>query len=238
VLDRSCDRPWYRHNYYENEYPRGYYNNTYAPRQSLGSNTVLRAYDENQRRPLFVNRETNREVAVQYNVVNAPRGNVNSVPTRNNPIVQSGGYNSVPQNPRTVNNLNGQVRNNTFVQAPRNTTVVQNSRGDVNATTVTRGNNTFSTPRNQVYTNSNAAAVATPVRNNISTNQYQSVPRHDNVAPVRNVMPVHSQPEMRTGQQVVPSNRQPVMSRQYIGNSQPRGTVNTGSRQMQAGRSR
>ncbi len=66
VLNQSVYQPWSNHNYYEQQYPTGYYKTAYAPRTALGSNTILRAYDENQRRPLFVDKRSNREVAVKY----------------------------------------------------------------------------------------------------------------------------------------------------------------------------
>jgi len=78
VLNRSCYNPWIRHNYYTNLYPTGYYQTTYAPRTSLGSNTVLRAFDENENRPLFVDKRTNKEVAVKYDVKQGPRTAISS----------------------------------------------------------------------------------------------------------------------------------------------------------------
>src|SRR5204862_3159522 len=61
VLNHSAYQPWIRNDYYTQQYPVGYYKTMYAPRTSLGTNTVLRAYDENQRKPLFVDRRSNKE---------------------------------------------------------------------------------------------------------------------------------------------------------------------------------
>ena len=84
VLNRSCYNPWTNHTYYTDLYPSGYYQTAYAPRTSLGSNTVLRAYDENQGRPLFVDKRSNKEVAVKYDVRQAPRTAMSSNNTDRN----------------------------------------------------------------------------------------------------------------------------------------------------------
>jgi hypothetical protein len=66
VLNRYATDPWVRHSYYTAQYPVAYYQSAYAPRTAISSNTILRAYDENQDRPLFVDKRSNKEVAVEY----------------------------------------------------------------------------------------------------------------------------------------------------------------------------
>jgi hypothetical protein len=109
VLNRSCYNPWTSHTYYTNLYPTGYYQTAYAPRTSLGSNTVLRAYDENQERALFVDKRLNKEVAVKYDVKHAPRTALNSNSTER--LMDSNASDrNVNQVPRTALNSNSTER--------------------------------------------------------------------------------------------------------------------------------
>lgn len=101
IMNRAVCNPWMNHEHFEHEYPRGYYNTMYTPRHALGSNTVLRAYDENQNRPLFIDRHSNKEVVVKYDVKNNPRANVNT---------NSGQPNSPVVNPRTNTNSNNPIK--------------------------------------------------------------------------------------------------------------------------------
>lgn len=114
VLDRYTNDPWARHSYYEQQYPTGYYNTRYAPRQSLSSGTMLRAYDENQQKPLFVDRNTNRVVPVDYTVrQDAPRTNaISGRAARNESIAPS-------RDARTVENAPVQTRD--YRNQPRTT---------------------------------------------------------------------------------------------------------------------
>lgn len=94
VLNHSAYQPWVRNDFYTQQYPSGYYKTMYAPRTALGSNTVLRAYDENQSKPLFVDKRSNKEVAVKYDV--RPSRNSGS----NDPIKNS---HSTPQSTGRTN---------------------------------------------------------------------------------------------------------------------------------------
>ncbi len=88
VLNHSAYQPWIKHDFYVQQYPSGYYKTMYAPRTSLGNNTVLRAYDENQSRPVFVDKRSNKEVKVSYDA-RPPRSSVSNNSTNNNSSISS-----------------------------------------------------------------------------------------------------------------------------------------------------
>lgn len=119
VMNRNTHNPWLRHSYFEHQYPRGYYKTAIAPRQSLGNNVSLRAYDENESRPVFVDKRSNKEVKVKYEMKNVK--NVNSQPSAN-PGNNSVGVKETPQNistgkPRS-NNSNGIVKDTKNQNSP------------------------------------------------------------------------------------------------------------------------
>jgi len=121
--------PWLNNTYYTQQYPAGYYQTMYSPRTSLGSNTTLRAYDENQSRPVFVDKRSNKEVSVKYDIVKSPRSSAqgNSI-SRNNAAID----------PSTRNSMNGPVKgnsrnemSNTVSQPARSSSIQKQNRDNV-----------------------------------------------------------------------------------------------------------
>ena len=54
VMNRNTYNPWLRHSYFEHQYPRGYYKQPLPQDKTLGNNVSLRAYDENESRPVLL----------------------------------------------------------------------------------------------------------------------------------------------------------------------------------------
>ena len=82
VLNRNVYQPWTHHVHYHDLYPSHYYQTAYRPRSAPGANVMLRAYDENQSRALYVDRKTNKEVRVPYETtqVRTPAGSTTVTP--------------------------------------------------------------------------------------------------------------------------------------------------------------
>jgi hypothetical protein len=120
VLNRSVNQPWTNHAYYEQNYPTGYYKSAFTPRTSLGSNTVLRAYDENQSKALFVDKRSNKEISVKYDV-RTPRSS-----QQNNTVKTDLPSSSITgRNPKMMN-LYSNNTEVTATQNPKQGTVKQN----------------------------------------------------------------------------------------------------------------
>ena len=152
VLNRNVYNPWIQHTYYAQQYPTGYYQTAYTPRTSLGSNTVLRAYDENQDRPLYIDKRSNKEVAVKYNVTRSPRTSISSDRIEKNTI--SAGHTGrnistedshIKNNERTAANDRGE--HNVVKQIPRYNTNANSSERNTIPTAESEGRN-ISMPRN------------------------------------------------------------------------------------------
>jgi hypothetical protein len=115
VLNSSANQPWMNHTFYEEQYPTGYYRNAYVPRTTLQSNTVLRAYDENQQKPLFVDQRTNKEVLVNYEVRTTQK-----MITRNSSqtkiITPLGNNVQIKKTPENNNDLNDNEKTNKVKQ--------------------------------------------------------------------------------------------------------------------------
>lgn len=189
VMNRHTHNPWIQHSYFEQQYPRGYYKSAYAPRQSLGSNTILRAYDENESRPVFVDKRSNKEVKVKYDVKNVPqqqsgKGNVRPSSETMKPQVQSR-----PQDPKAINIPS----KSTMESRPQNpkTTVrpdVKKSPASVNSVKSPSVQNTKSNPQQE------SVRPAPRVKNQQDIRNNSVAPKNNNLmqqpsAPVKNSSP-------------------------------------------------
>jgi hypothetical protein len=181
VMNRTTYQPWIRHDYYEQQYPSGYYNTMYAPRQTLGANTVLRAYDENQSRPMFIDKRSNKEVTVKYDVRNTPRSNAQV------------------QNPRTIVNSNSTVKNNSTRSNTIENGSAQKPKTGMSSSDQVRTNSTVTNPgRNEASENAVKTRPSDNPRstdfvkhqNNVSKN---TVPSSGNKEVVTNNPRSHSQ---------------------------------------------
>ena len=181
VLNRSCYDPWMRNSYYTNLYPSGYYQATYAPRTSLGSNTVLRAFDENQNRPLFVDKRSNKEVPVKYDVKQGPR---TAISTDN---ARKSGLNT--QDVRQTTDRNATVRSSEQASPLRQ----ENSRNEVKQNTRSQSSETMipSSGRRNELQDTRTDSRKNNKTNMVAADQQQdrnvTVPRYQNaVSPEKN----------------------------------------------------
>lgn len=128
VMNRNTYNPWLRHSYFEQQYPRGYYKTAYAPRQTLGANVALRAYDENQSRPVFVDKRSNKEVKVKYDVRSVPQKDTGNNSVRQNTMTAKPKTESRPQNPKV--GVNPRMNDKETTVQPKNKPVIQSPKGN------------------------------------------------------------------------------------------------------------
>ena len=139
VLNQSAYQPWIKHDYYSQQYPTGYYKNMYSPRTSLGSNTVLRAYDENRSQPVFVDKRSNKEVAVKYDV-RPSRTSIGTNSITRNPPVSSSQENIKEADPRGERNGNTvrPGKNNSFSDQKNGRSLQQHNGMDIRSPETTK----------------------------------------------------------------------------------------------------
>ena len=149
VLNHTVSQPWFNHSYYQEQYPGEYYKTAYTPRSALGSNTVLRAYDENQSKPLFVDKRSNREVAVNYTERKSRTTDLNNRQTERSTKVQSPVTNRVERNSVTNENFSPSTRNSDQHTSIRRTPGTEKVNNNTPATNRSEVRNTTFSPRTE-----------------------------------------------------------------------------------------
>ena len=163
IMNRNTYNPWLRHSHFEELYPRGYYKTAYAPRQSLGNNVALRAFDENQSRPVFVDKRSNKEVKVKYDVKNVSQKDV-----KNNGLAQQ----SEMSRPKNNTVLNHQ----TEIAHPKTESQAKNPRSVMNT----------DTKKNPVVIHSETQSVNTNAQPRPSKQNTQIKPKESHQGQIKN----------------------------------------------------
>jgi hypothetical protein len=144
---------------------------------------VLRAYDENQSRPLFVDRKSNKEVRVDYTVSQSPRSTATNVAPRSSMESQTPRTGVVKPSPSTHAKPNEAVRTGESNPRVNNGTDQNNPR--------TQGTRPVVNQRMKP---------TTPVTNGRS----EAVRSNSNVMTERNATPVKPQVEKKVESRVMP----------------------------------
>jgi hypothetical protein len=136
VLNRNTYQPWTHHAHYHETYPAHYYQTAYRPRTATGSNVMLRAYDENRDRAVYVDKKTNREVSVAYESTHVRTSTGTTAVSAESPMRRSEPVQAVVKQERTVETVKP-VQSESARRQESATSVKGSGRRELPARTVT-----------------------------------------------------------------------------------------------------